>query len=133
MRLLLDTHAFLWSFSQPKKLPKIARDAIEDQSNEVFVSAVSFWEISIKVSIGKLEPVGKHPAEAVEVARSLGFNPIPLLPEVAASYGNLTENTHFDPFDRMLIWQAISQRLTVVSGDSDFSKFKKDGLKLLWK
>ena len=133
MRLLLDTHAFLWSYSQPKKLPKVARDAIEDQSNEVFVSAVSFWEISIKVSIGKLETVGKHPADAVEVARSLGFNPIPLLPEEAASYGNLTEDTHFDPFDRMLIGQAISRKLTLVGGDKEFAKFKKDGLRLLWK
>lgn len=133
MRLLLDTHAFLWSYSQPKKLPKLAREAIEDQSNEVFVSSVSFWEISIKVAVGKLEPVGKHPDELVEVARSLGFTPLPLLPEEAAGYGHLTESTHFDPFDRMLFWQAINRGLILVSGDDQFKRFKKDGLKLLWK
>ena len=133
MKLLLDTHAFLWSYSQTSKLPAPVRDAIADQSNEVFVSAVCFWEISIKVSIGKLNVVGDHPEQAVEVARSLGFSSIPLLPEEASNYDQLAEETHFDPFDRMLIWQAISRGLTLVSGDAEFERFKRHGLKLLWK
>lgn len=58
---------------------------------------------------------------------------MPLLPDEAATYGNLTEETHNDPFDRMLIWQAISRKLVLVSGDSEFKRFKKDGLRLLWK
>jgi PIN domain nuclease of toxin-antitoxin system len=97
------------------------------------VSAVSFWELSIKVSIGKLQPVGSHPTEIVSVAESLGIKPIPLLPDEAVNYMNLTESTHFDPFDRMLIWQAIQRDLTLVSADPEFKKFKKDGLRLLWK
>jgi PIN domain nuclease of toxin-antitoxin system len=133
MRLLLDTHAFLWSYSEPELLPAAVREAITDSDNEVFVSSVSFWEIAIKVRTGKLKPVGRHPSETVQVAESLGMKTIPLLPREAATYGNLTENTHFDPFDRMLIWQAISQKLTLVSHDAEFKRFKPDGLRLLWK
>ena len=133
MRLLLDTHTFLWAYSEPDKLTASARNAISDTGNEVFVSAVSFREISIKISIGKLTPVGQHPSDIVTVAESLGMKPIPLLPAEAANYISLTEKTHFDPFDRMLIWQAIQRDMTLVSRDPEFKKFKSDGLKLLWK
>ena len=133
MKLLLDTHTFLWSYSDKVRLPKLAKDTIEDPNNEIFVSAISFWEIALKISIGKLQPVGQHPEKLVEVASSLGMTTIPMIPEEASTYGTLTENTHFDPFDRMLIWQAISRKLTLVSGDIEFKRFKKDGLKLLWK
>lgn len=133
MRILVDTHTFLWSYSDKKRLPKLAKDTIEDQNNEVFVSAVSFWEIALKISKGKLKPVGHHPAKLVDVASALGMTPIPMTPEEAATYGSLTENTHFDPFDRMLIWQAIQRDLMLVSGDQEFSKFHKCGLKTLWK
>jgi len=133
MRLLLDTHAFLWAYSEPGLLPAAASDAITNPENEIMVSAVSFWEISIKISIGKLKPVGQHPSEVVQVAERLGITPISLTPDEAANYTNLTESTHFDPFDRMLIWQAIQRGLILVSGDPEFAKFRSDGLKLLWK
>ena len=94
MRVLLDTHAFLWAYSEPGRLPDLASRTIADPDNDVFVSAVSFWEISIKISIGKLKPVGHHPTELIEVANSLGIISIPLTPEEAASYGDLTESTH---------------------------------------
>lgn len=133
MRFLLDTHTFLWSYSDTGKLPALAKNTIAEPDNEIFVSAISFWEISLKISIGKLKPVGRHPSELVEVAQSLGMIPIPLTPEEAATYGDLTEGTHFDPFDRMLVWQAISLGLTLISCDPEFKRFKSDGLKLLWK
>lgn len=133
MRFLLDTHTFLWAYSEPEKLTTAARNAVANPENEVFVSAVSFWEISIKISIGKLKPVGKHPSEIVSVAESQGIIPIELTPDEAANYTNLTEATHYDPFDRMLIWQAIQRDMTLVSGDPEFKKFKSDGLRLLWK
>ena len=133
MKLLLDTHAFIWAYSEPKQLPASVSAAITDPNNEVFVSAVSFWEIAIKIAIGKLKPVGHHPTKLVQVAESLDIKPISLLPEEAATYVNLAENTHFDPFDRMLIWQAINRKMTLVSGDSQFRHFVSDGLRLLWK
>ncbi len=133
MRLLLDTHAFIWSYSSKRRLSAAARAVVADQDNEVFVSAITFWEIAIKIRIGKLQPVGAHPADMVKLARTLGFSPVPLSPEEAASYGSLTEATHNDPFDRMLAWQAICRELVLVSRDPEFERFKPNGLKLLWK
>ncbi len=63
----------------------------------------------------------------------MGFTPISLTPVEAATYGNLAEDTHFDPFDRMLIWQAIGRKMVLISKDSNFKRFSKDGLELLWK
>jgi PIN domain nuclease of toxin-antitoxin system len=131
MRLLLDTHTFLWAISAPAKLPAAARSAVISQSNQAYVSAVSFWEIAIKVRLGKLNLGWKD--DIVDAAIKGGFVPIPLTPEEAALSSDLTEDTHFDPFDRMLIWQAITRDLTLVSNDQEFQKFKRYGLKLLWK
>ena len=133
MRLLLDTHAFLWTLSAPKRLPAAARNTIANADNEVLVSAVTFWEISIKIRLGKLRPAEAHPSDLVSTAETLGFLTIPLSPDEAATYGGLSEPTHNDPFDRMLAWQAISRKLVLVSGDREFERFKPDGLKLLWK
>jgi PIN domain nuclease of toxin-antitoxin system len=131
MRLLLDTHAFLWAVSNPARLPAKSRGAIEDKSNQVFVSAVALWEITIKVRIGKLD-IGKN-QDLISAAKNAGIEPLALMAEEAASYCDLFEPSHNDPFDRMLIWQAILRGLTLVSGDTEFARFKKYGLKLLWK
>ncbi len=66
-------------------------------------------------------------------AVDMGFILMGHSPEETATMGQLAEDTHFDPFDRMLIWQAIQRDLTLISRDPEFAKFKKDGLKLLWK
>jgi len=113
------------------KLPKKARQAIEDRSNQTFVSAIALWEITIKVRIGKLD-LGSDD-DLITAAVNAGMELLPLTPEEAATYGGLSERTHNDPFDRMLSWQAISRNLVLVSSDPEFKKFKKDGLKLLWK
>ena len=133
MKYLLDTHVILWATGQSNKLPKTVAKTITDLKNDVFVSAVSFWEIAIKVRTGKLD-IGKYKAgEMPARALDMGFLLLGLLPEETATMGQLAEETHFDPFDRMLIWQAIQRDLTLVSGDPEFKKFKSDGLKLLWK
>ena len=133
MSFLLDTHTFIWALTDSGRIPINVRNIVEDADNELFVSSVSFWEIAIKVRSGRLAPVGRQSSTIVEAAEAMGFRSIPLLPEEAATSGNLIEATHFDPFDRMLIWQAISRKMVLVSGDSEFKRFKKDGLKLLWK
>jgi PIN domain nuclease of toxin-antitoxin system len=131
MRLLLDTHTFLWAVSEPSRLPNRSRQAIEDKTNQAFVSAIGFWEITIKVRIGKLA-LGWDD-DLITAALNAGIEPLPLTPEESATYGDLTESSHNDPFDRMLIWQAIQRNLTLVSGDPEFKKFKSAGLRLLWK
>lgn len=132
MKLLLDTHTFIWAISEPKKLSKKATTTIVDGENELFVSAVSFWEIAIKLRLGKLRPIGDGRKTLIDAARSTGIETIPLDAQEAESSHRLTEDTHFDPFDRMLVWQAISRELTLVSADSALKRFAPDGLKLLW-
>ncbi len=133
MKLLLDTHIFLWVTGESRRLPNAVAETIRDTDNEVFVSAATFWEIAIKVRAGKLD-IGKvRPGELPLRAVDMGFVPIGILPDETATMGELAESSHSDPFDRMLIWQAILRRLTLVSGDAEFARFRKYGLKLLWK
>lgn len=133
MRLLLDTHVFIWALTDPRRLSSAARVAITNTENELYVSSVSFWEIAIKLRSKRLAPIGHESSTLVEAAEAMGFIPIALTAVEAATQGNLTEDTHFDPFDRMLIWQAISRKMVLISKDSNFKRFRKDGLKLLWK
>ncbi|MFM9904543.1 MAG: type II toxin-antitoxin system VapC family toxin [Pyrinomonadaceae bacterium] len=131
MRLLLDTHTFLWAVSEPTRLPIKARRAIEDKTNQAYVSAIGLWEITIKIRIGKLYLGWDE--DLITAALDAGIEPVSLTPEEAASYDELAEASHNDPFDRMLIWQAIQRDMILVSGDPEFEKFKTDGLRLLWK
>ena len=132
MRYLLDTHVLIWTLTDVKKLPGETRAVLENAEHEFFVSAVTFWEMAIKIRSGRLEPIGRWDS-AIPYINQLGFQTISLLPEEAATSKNLTEDTHFDPFDRMLIWQAITRNMVLVSGDPQFKRFADDGLKLLWK
>lgn len=132
MRYLLDTHTFLWVLTAQKRLPAQVIKIIEDPSQEVFLSAVSLWEMAIKLRSGRLDIGGRSATEVLDEARNMNVSVIPLDPDEAATHGRLIEHTHFDPFDRMLIWQAIQRDMILVSKDPEFSKFKADGLRLLW-
>ncbi|MFN0280075.1 MAG: type II toxin-antitoxin system VapC family toxin [Pyrinomonadaceae bacterium] len=132
MKYLLDTHVLIWTLTDVKKIPTKTRALLEDQRHELFVSAVTFWEIAIKIRSGRLEPIGRWD-NAISHVNNLGFQTIPLLPGEAASSKELKEDTHFDPFDRMLIWQAIQRNLILISRDSQFERFASDGLNLFWK
>ena len=133
MKLLLDTHTFLWTILEARRLPAAATRAVQDEKNEVFVSSVSLWEISIKSRLGKIDLINLTTGDLIPSALQMGFTPTGLLPEEAASQDNLKEDTHFDPFERMLVWQAINRRLILVSGDKELGRFRPHGLKLLWK
>lgn len=133
MNLLLDTHTVLWTILQPNRLPAASRRATQDRENEVFVSSVTLWEISIKARLGKIDLINLTTDDLIPASLKMGFMLIELSPDEAVTQGNLTEDTHFDPFDRMLIWQAIQRDMILVSRDPEFVRFKKDGLKLLWK
>jgi PIN domain nuclease of toxin-antitoxin system len=129
---LLDTHSFLWSVFSPEKLSPSIRTALADPQNTVFVSSVTFWEIALKAGIGKLTLNNCTPDELPKVAEQLGYLPLPLEPTEAATFHRLPRNTHKDPFDRMLIWQAIHQKLCLVSKDGAFAEYLAWGLEVLW-
>ena len=99
MKYLLDTHAFLWTISQSKSLPGKAIAAIKNPNNEIFVSAVTLWEIAIKIRIKKLDLDGLANEDLISVAEKMDFQLIDLTSEEANTYLNLSEDTHNDPFD----------------------------------
>lgn len=117
MRLLLDTHALLWWLADDG-LTDRARDAVADQANLVMVSAVSAWEISIKKAHGKLTA----PDDLERQMSEGGFAPLPITIRHGIAAGELPRH-HDDPFDRMLIAQAVAEGLTVVTHDKRFADY----------
>ena len=132
MRYLLDTHTLLWALNDIQKIPIKTRKLIQSSRNEILVSAVSFWELSLKSSIGKLELNG-YTIEEIKIASvQAGFNMIDLSVDDASSFNHLQANYHKDPFDRMLIWQAISHDIVLITKDSDIKKYITEGLNTIW-
>ena len=119
MRLLLDTHAFLWWLADNPKLVESARRAISDPSSIVWISAVSIWEISIKKALGKLQIDSD---DLVQEISDNGFIELPISALHAQAAGNLLRH-HDDPFDRMLIAQAQTDELFLVTHDSAFEPY----------
>jgi PIN domain nuclease of toxin-antitoxin system len=117
MRLLLDTHALLWWLADDG-LTDQAREAVADQANLVMVSAVSAWEISIKKALGKLTA----PDDLEQQMDEGGFAPLPITIRHGTAAGELPRH-HDDPFDRMLIAQAVAEGLTVVTHDKRFADY----------
>ncbi len=116
MRLLLDTCTFLWIVTADESLSPAARELFMDPANDVFLSAVSAWEIAIKHSLGKL-PLPRPPSVLVpEERKRHHIDPLPL-DETAALAGAKLPELHRDPFDRMLVCQAIMGGLTLVTPD----------------
>ena len=132
MSYLLDAHAFIWALVDPERLSDNVNAILEDSENEVFVSAVTFWEISLKFGLGKLELNGATPNELPRLALEAGFSLLPLLPQEAASYHSLEASWHKDPFDRMLMQQAINQRLTLLTKDKNIARYQSPNLKVIW-
>jgi PIN domain nuclease of toxin-antitoxin system len=128
MRLLLDTHALIWWVINHAALSRTAENAIRDPDNEVLVSAASAWEIATKHRIGKLSQAGSL---AVDFAGSLaaeGFIGLPIGIHDGEAAGRL-QGPHRDPFDRMLIAQALAGSLTIVSNERLFDRY---GVSRLW-
>jgi PIN domain nuclease of toxin-antitoxin system len=132
MKYILDTHVFLWSIANTKELSKNVIKVIKNQDNEIYVSSVTLWEIAIKTRIGKLNIEGTSIDEIPSIIERLEYSQISMTSEDALGYINLKEDTHKDPFDRMLIWQCMSRNMIMISKDTEFIKFVPFGLKLLW-
>ena len=113
MRLLLDTHIVLWAMQGSRALPKIARQLMDD-AEVVFVSAASLWEIAIKAQLGKVDVDGSELETALGQA---GFQQLPVLWSHTTALRTLPP-LHHDPFDRMLIAQALTEPLRLVTHDS---------------
>jgi PIN domain nuclease of toxin-antitoxin system len=132
MNCLLDTHAFLWAAFSPAKLGAKAKKEIRSAENRVCVSTISFWEISLKFSLGKIALEGCAPVDMPDIAAQMRIEIIQPTPQEVASFYQLPKIEHKDPFDRMIVWQAIQQQLVLVSKDSSLHGYKEFGLKVLW-
>ncbi len=122
MRVLLDTHIFLWAVLEPERLPDAIRALIESPENELVVSAASAWEIATKFRLGKLPGAAalvKHYSKAID---GLGATELAVSRDHALKAGGWN-NPHRDPFDRMLAAQAAMERLPLVSVDKAMHVF----------
>ncbi len=131
MRLLLDTHVALWAITDDPALPAKARDLILAGNTDVYVSAASIWEISIKHGLGRKSahamPVsGAHALQFFEAA---GYFLLPVSPEHAAAVETLPKR-HADPFDRLLIAQALYEPLRLMTHDPDIAGYSETIIKI---
>ena len=128
MRLLLDTHAFLWWVINSDRLSVAARNAIRDEENAILVSAASAWEIATKHRIGKLPEAALIAHQMPAAIAGEDFEALAITVEDAARAGALPGPLR-DPFDRILIAQALSRGLVVVSVDAMLDRY---GVRRLW-
>ncbi|MDR3237601.1 MAG: type II toxin-antitoxin system VapC family toxin [Spirochaetia bacterium] len=133
MRLLLDTHTLLWSIGKSDELSQRVIKELKNTKNEILISAVLLWEIALKYSLGKLIIDSFDIKDIPKYCKKMGFELIPLDPVEALNSLQLPQKeNHKDPFDRMLIYQCIHNKYTLVSRDSKIKLYKGDGLKYIW-
>lgn len=128
MKVLLDTHTLLWAALNSKRLSLAVQEIVMDESNEVFISAASAWEISTKVRLGKLPDAAEFEREFLNDVDNAGYTLLSIDTASALRAGRLT-GTHRDPFDRMIAAQAIAGDLLVLSNDPKLDSF---GVRRLW-
>jgi len=131
MNYLIDTHYILWSLFEPEKIPSNIIKIFENEEDEKYVSGISLWEISLKYSIGKLELYGTNPEGIYDSILEAGFKVLNLKNIDAVTFFRLPLlEDHNDPFDRLLIWQAIQNNLIFITKDKKIEQYRKIGLRL---
>jgi len=129
MRFLLDTHVLLWALASPKRLPKPIFDLLETTGNDVLFSSASIWEIAIKAQLLRAE-FGVDAATIIDAARETGFTELAVSAQHAASVSSLPLH-HKDPFDRMLISQAMTEPARLITADRALSAYSNDLVTLI--
>jgi PIN domain nuclease of toxin-antitoxin system len=124
VRMLLDTHTILWFYLGDTRLSQPARTAIEDAAHTKLVSPASYWELAIKVSLGKFILMESYDQFIQHAIFDNGFLVLPIEPRHTAQVATLSFlSDHKDPFDRLLVAQAIVEGITIVSGDEALSQY----------
>ena len=128
MKALLDTHTLLWMCSSADRLSDRAKVALLDDRNELFFSMAGWWEIAIKIGLGKLELQANWAQTMKREMRHNGIEWLPIRPEHCEQIPLLPFH-HRDPFDRLLIAQAITEKLTIITCDQHFAAYD---VRMLW-
>lgn len=105
---------------------------MENESNDIVVSTLSFWEIALKRSVHKLTLDGFTPEDFVYASIAADFEILPLSIDLCSSFHKLSATHHKDPFDRMLIWQALHQKCALITVDRNIRKYTSEGLQVVW-
>ena len=128
MKLLLDTHAMYWYIEGDRQLSATARTLIQDTSNEVLISPASYWEIAVKISVGKWQ-LNRTYEEFIDIGvNHYGFQVLAILPKHTARLIGLPFH-HKDPFDRLLVAQAMTEGVSIISNDVVLDAY---GITRLW-
>jgi PIN domain nuclease of toxin-antitoxin system len=131
MTYLLDTHIIVWALTDTAKLSRTVTEILKDPTNRILVSTISFWEISLKYSLDKLEIHSLEPEDFLVACKKTGYEIISVSPEEASTYHQIPAHHHRDPFDRMLIWQALNGGYTLISADQEVLKYADSGLRII--
>ncbi len=128
MKVLLDTNALIWAWTEPERLPRAVRAVFNNEEDELLVSAASAWEIATKVRLGELSGAIPLERDFVSLVADAGYLLIPITADIALRAGRLA-GAHRDPFDRIIAAQALAQDIPVISADAQLESF---GVRRLW-
>ena len=132
MKYFLDTHVLLWALFFFFWISARARRIIENPESDVHISALSFWEITLKYQIGKLELKNCAPEDLPVQTERMGIDILPMDAGLLSSSYHLPLAAHKDPFDRLLAWHAIQKGMVLITKDKAFEEYLSVGLKTLW-
>ena len=131
MNYLVDTHYLLWSLIDPSRIKKHVAEVITDTQTIKYVSKISFWEIALKYSIGKLKLEGTTPKEILTASRESGFKILDIgEDDIVTSHLLPFVENHRDPFDRLIVWQCIRNDIVLVTTDIRLRAYEPHGLKI---
>ena len=131
MNFLVDTHYLLWSLIEPSRIKKNAAEILTDTQTIKYVSKISFWEIALKYSIGKLKLEGTTPEEILGASRESGFKVLDIgEDDIVTSHLLPFIENHRDPFNRLIVWQCIRNNIVLVTADIRLRGYEPHGLKV---
>ena len=131
MNYLVDTHYLLWSLIDPSRIKKHVTEILTDTQTIKYVSKISFWEIALKYSIGKLKLEGTMPEEILNASRESGFKVLDIgEDDIVTSHLLPFIENHRDPFDRLIVWQCIRNDIVLVTADIRLRGYEPHGLKM---
>ena len=132
MNYLVDTHYLIWSLLDPDKMERKKREVLVDAVAVKYVSKISFWEIALKYSLGKLGLEAITPEKLLQSSLEAGYELLDISEnDLITSYKLPRSRYHRDPFDRLLVWQCICNNLVFVTADDRVNEYVKAGLKLV--
>lgn len=132
MKYLLDAHTLIWAITEPDKLSDRVRQILESPESKIVVSAITFWEISLKYGLGKLLLENITPEDFPLICQKMDIEVMPVDGFDCSGYHHIQAFYHRDPFDRMLVWLAKCKGFVLLSKDSTLKQYETEGIQVIW-